>query len=196
MDAAAGLLYRDALAAAREMLSGIGDRDLARPTPCTGWDLRALVAHMLGQNRGFAAAIGSGDAAAGEYAAPPVHDAAALQRAWDESVARLIAACAAADPDRRIRLVEISTEATFPTAGAVRIQLLDTVVHTWDVAVGLGLGHRPTPELLELVAAIARAIPDGPNRTLPGAAFQPALQAPGSDPWTATLARLGRRPGG
>ena len=35
----------------------------ARPTwtvdPCAGWDLRALVAHLIGQNHGFAEAVDS-----------------------------------------------------------------------------------------------------------------------------------------
>ena len=30
--------------------------DLDRPTPCAGWDLAALLAHMTAQHRGFAAA--------------------------------------------------------------------------------------------------------------------------------------------
>lgn len=29
--------------------------DLARTTPCVGWDLRASLTHMTGQNDGFAA---------------------------------------------------------------------------------------------------------------------------------------------
>src|SRR3954470_17335768 len=107
MHPGAGRLLRDALDVVRDLLPGIGDGDLARTTPCTGWDLRTLAAHMVGQNRGFAAAIAAGDAAAGEYASPPVEDAADLLRAWDESVERLLAACANADPDRQVRLVEI-----------------------------------------------------------------------------------------
>ena len=193
MDSGAGGLYRAALYPVRDLLSGIGDGDLARPTPCTGWDLRALTAHMVGQNWGFAVAIASGDAAASEYAPRPVQDAADLPWAWDESVERLLTACANADPDRQVRLVEISAGTTFPTTMVVRIQLLDTVVHTWDLAISLGLQHHPTPQVLELVAAIARGIPDGPSRTLPGAAFEPSLPITNSDPWATTLAHLGRR---
>lgn len=192
MDSGLGGLYRDALASVGGLLTRIGDGDLARPTPCTGWDLRDLAAHMIGQNHGFAAAIASGDAAAEEYAPRPVADAAELARAWQQSADRLLAAAAAADPDRPVRLVEISAGTTFPTTAAVRIQLVDTVIHTWDVATGLGLEHRPTPELLELVVAVAGRIPDGPSRTVPGAAFAAALPASGSDPWISTLAHLGR----
>jgi hypothetical protein len=64
----------------------------------------------------------------------------------------------------------------------LRIQLFDTVVHTWDLATSLGLQHHPTPEVLELVPAIAHGIPHGPGRPLPGAAFEPSVTVISSDP--------------
>ncbi|HEY0639365.1 MAG TPA: maleylpyruvate isomerase N-terminal domain-containing protein, partial [Pseudonocardiaceae bacterium] len=40
------------------VVAGVSADDLGRPTPCAGWDLRRLLAHMTGQNHGFAAAAG------------------------------------------------------------------------------------------------------------------------------------------
>jgi uncharacterized protein (TIGR03086 family) len=187
-------LLRDALAAERAVLSGIGDADLARPTPCTGWDLRALVAHVVGQQDGFAAAIAAGDATAAAYAPRPAPDAAGLLRLWDASAERLLAACTGADGDRRVRLVEISADTAFRVTAAVRFQLLDTVVHTWDAATSLGHDSSPAPEVLAVVAEVAAAVPGGSARTAPGAAFAPAVAPTASDPWATVLARLGRQP--
>ena len=192
-DEGEGRLHRTALATVSALLPGIGDAELARPTPCAGWDLRALVAHMAGQNHGFAAALASGDAPAEEYAPRPLQRAADALPVWHESVERLLAASGAADPDRRIRLVEISRDATFAATAVVRIQLLDTVVHTWDLATALGREYRPGADVLPLVAAVARAVPDGPSRDRPGAAFAAPVPAADDDPWVAVLAHLGRR---
>ena len=56
-------LHQRALDDGRPLLDRVGAADLDRPTPCAGWDLRALVAHLIGQNHGFAEAVDS--AAAG-----------------------------------------------------------------------------------------------------------------------------------
>ena len=42
--------------------------DLSLPTPCEGWNLSALLGHMIGQNDGFAVAVRDGDADPGAFA--------------------------------------------------------------------------------------------------------------------------------
>lgn len=186
--------YADALASARAVLTRVSTDDLRRTTPCQDWDLRVLIEHMIGQNEGFAAAVARGDAPVEAYAQRPVADSAALIRGWDESVEHLLAAADASTPDQPVRLVEITPDATFPAEAAVRMHLLDTVVHTWDLATAFGEHHRPDPVLLDLVAAGAQLVPDGEARTYPGAAFAPPRQTSTTDPWTLTLTRLGRSP--
>lgn len=184
--------YGHALTAARAVLVLVRPSDLARPTPCEGWDLRMLTAHMIGQNEGFATALVTGDAEASAYAPRPAQDSDALLGAWDDSVKHLLAAVDGCDSDRRVRLVEIAPDATFAATAVVEMQLLDTVIHTWDVATALGERYRPDQPLLELVAAGSLRVPDGQVRTRPGAAFAPSLTTAMDDPWALTLARLGR----
>lgn len=183
-----------ALAAAGAVLGRVREADLSRPTPCRGWDLRALIEHMIGQNEGFTRAIAAGDADLEAYSPRRTEDAAGLVRAWEESAGRLRAAEDGADPAGTVRLVEVAPDRTFALDAVIGMQLLDTVVHTWDVAAALGEHHRPEQPLLDLVVASALLVPDGDSRTRPGAAFAPAVEASASDPWIATLARLGRRP--
>ena len=47
--------------------------DLTRPTPCEGWDVRALINHMVGVNHRFAAAV-TGEAPPDVSAVPNTFD--------------------------------------------------------------------------------------------------------------------------
>ncbi len=185
--------YDDALAAARAVLSRVETTDLCCPTPCRGWDVRTLIEHMIGQNEGFATALGEGDADVTAYAPRPLCGQDELMFAWDESVGHLLTAAGAADPGRPVRLVEIAPDATFHAAAAVGMHLLDTVIHTWDLATALGESYRPGQDLLDLVVAGSLRVPGGEARTGPDAAFACSIPALTTDPWTIALARLGRR---
>ncbi len=78
-----------------------------------------------------------------------------------------------------------------PIAVLVQAQLLDTVVHTWDVAAALGESYTPEPDVVDAVLRIAEPIPDDERREKPGAAFAHARETDGT-PWERTLALLGR----
>lgn len=177
-------LHRHALDLASEQVAAVQPTDLGRPTPCADWDLAALLAHMTGQNHGFADALRGGtDVAA--YAPVPGLEA------WPRSVADLLDAVEHPRTDA-VLLPEISTERRFPVATVLGFQTLDSAVHAWDVATALGRTWRPDPELAAAVLELARAVPAGPARTAPGAAFAPVLAVDGDDPWVTALALLGR----
>ena len=58
---------------------------------------------------------------------------------------------------------------------------------------GGGVEYALPPDVLAAALPVARAVPDGDARLLPGAAFAPALPVPpGADPLTELLALLGR----
>jgi uncharacterized protein (TIGR03086 family) len=176
-------LHHQALELATEQVQAVRTADLDRPTPCAGWDLATLLAHMTGQNHGFADALRGGTDPA----------AYAPTTGWAESVADLLDAVARPGTDE-VLLPEISTTLRFPVDVVVGFQLLDTVVHTWDVATALGRVWRPGPELADAVLAQARQVPAGEARTARGAAFGPVLTVGDDDPWAQALALLGRVP--
>lgn len=183
--------HRRALIAAGAAVTEIRSEDLSRPTPCADWDLGALLAHMIGQNGGFAVAVSAGDANESAYAAPAIRPGE-LSAAWTRSADQLLTAFDNAELERAVRLVEISPGATFPAAAVVGMHLLDTVIHTWDVATSLGKPYRPDDELVDIVAAQAERVPAGTTRAQPGAAFAPAIATNQTDPWFTALALLGR----
>jgi len=180
-----------ALSQAGEIVARVRAGDLTRSTPCAGWDLQALLTHMIGQNDGFATAVTTGDAPLSAYTrtALTVSDVASE---WHQSADRVQAAFAHAHTDDEVRLIEINPDSTVPVAAAVGMHLLDTVIHTWDVAISLGNPYRPDHEILDIVAAGAKRVPAGASRTRPGAAFAPTVTTDQTDPWLITLALLGR----
>jgi uncharacterized protein (TIGR03086 family) len=189
-----GELNRRAVEASVELVSRVTAGDLGRPTPCAGWTLGELLAHMTVQHRGFAAA------AAGRGADPdvwrPGPPAADPVAAYAEAAGVVLAAFADDGVlEREFALPEIATAMTFPGRQAIAFHLVDYVVHGWDVARCLGVGHHLDPGVLAVALKVARAVPAGPSRLEPGAAFGPEVAAPAqAGPLDQIVALLGRSP--
>jgi uncharacterized protein (TIGR03086 family) len=176
-----------------EVVTLIAPADLNRPTPCAAWDLRALLAHMTVQHLGFAAAAGG---RGGELSVWQPVDWADPVAAYTSAAAEVLAAFSAPGIlDRDFVLPEIPRAPSFPGRIAVGFHLVDYVVHGWDVARTLGRPYQPAPEVLAATLPIARAVPDGPSRLTPGAAFAPGRPAQADPaPLDEILRRLGRDP--
>jgi uncharacterized protein (TIGR03086 family) len=166
--------------------------DLERPTPCTGWTLRDLLAHMTAQHYGFAAAsAGDGDLEHWRMR-PPGDDPVGAYLA----AARHVLASFAADGvlDRMFVLPEFQRGHTFPAPQAIGFHFIDYVVHSWDVAKTLDLPVGFDPALLDVALGIVRDVPDDDMRLAPGAVFGPAVPSPGTSGLDQIVALLGRSP--
>lgn len=181
-------MHRHALGTASSFVERVGAADLMRPTPCAAWDLRLLLEHMLGQHLGFIEVLRAGAAPAEAYRPVPF-----TLEAWHASVDDLIAAFGAADLGATVVEVELHPTHPLPVAVLLAAQLLDTVVHTWDVAVALGATYAPPADVADAVLAIAAPIPDDAGRDRPGAAFAHAVPS-GDGTWERALGLLGRDP--
>lgn len=156
--------------------------DLGRPTPCAGWDLRALLDHMTAQHHEFAAAVAGDD-----QGQDPAGYAASAARVVDVFAA-------GGSLDRPVTVPSLGGR-PFPLRLVVAFHLVDFVVHGWDLARTLGEPWELPPPVLQAALAIARAVPDDDRRTRPGAAFAPAVPTtPGADTMDEILTRLGRSP--
>ena len=187
-------LHREAVldSAAVVALASIADLQLA--TPCAGWRLDDLLRHMAIQHHGFAAEAGGHATVLADWQMPAaMPDPLAY---YAESVDVVLAAFADdAMLDRRISLPEVSSDFDFSASQALKMHLIDYVVHAWDVARTLGRRYEPTPELGEAALQIALHIPNGAERLRPGAAFAQGVEAADN---SATINRivalLGRSP--
>jgi uncharacterized protein (TIGR03086 family) len=125
---------------------------LDRPTPCDGWDVRALLDHVVGGNLLYAAA------AAGEQpdwsTRSDDHLGADHRSAYRRS-AQL--ATKAFDAAARDGIPLALPFGVYPAARAIPIHFVDVLVHGWDLAAAAGLERRLDDDLaraaLEIVAS-------------------------------------------
>ncbi|MEV4416102.1 TIGR03086 family metal-binding protein [Catellatospora sp. NPDC049609] len=180
-------LDRRALAAAAAAVNRVKRADLARPTPCGDWNLGQLLGHMIGHNRGFAAA------AAGRPTDPAVWDdltpPADPRRVFAESVTQVTKAFR----DRTLldRRIEVYGYGTYTAPTVLGMHFVDFLVHAWDVAKSIGADATLDPELSGSAMKIALRWPtDRPSKAF-GVMVEPAADAPPGD---VLVAYLGRRP--
>jgi uncharacterized protein (TIGR03086 family) len=177
--------------AVQATLAALGSWDGAPlGTPCDGWSLADLVAHMTAQQHGFARAVAGVETVIADWA-PTDSSAAGYETACD----RVLGVFAELDdPGAPVLLPEIREEPV-PTQIAVSFHLVDNVVHAWDVAASLGVEPALDPDVLDVALMIARVVPDGAERERTGAAFAPARPVPASGPvLDEILLLLGREP--
>ncbi|MER6072216.1 TIGR03086 family metal-binding protein [Streptomyces sp. NPDC001817] len=166
--------------------------DWRRDTPCAGWTLRQLVAHMTAQHIGFAAAA-RGAGREPEYWREPA-DMSDPGRVHRSAAASVLSAFAEPGvPGREFALPELGGDV--PGDRAISFHFVDHVVHAWDVAATLGTEVDFPEHVLVAARAVARRVPADPARRGPGFPFAPALEVPeGSGPLEEALRLLGRSP--
>jgi uncharacterized protein (TIGR03086 family) len=168
------------------LVAHFGEGDLAVPSPCSGWDVRALLNHLLGAtwmftlvNRGQAAGEDAGDV----IGADPL---LAVNTAAKENVASW-SRPGGFEGERRYSF------GTFPAQGAAMINLGEVVVHNWDLARSTGQELTIDSGLVAMVDGFCRLIPLNEFRA--HGAFGPEVEATESaSPTDRLMALLGRRP--
>lgn len=159
-------LSRAALVAASGPVSAVSTSDMSRPTPCGSWDLASLVGHMVAHNRGWVRA------AAGEPADGSVWDSLSEPpSAFPASCAAVSEAFAACTLDR----LDVYAYGQLSLSTALRMHIVDYVIHGWDVATSLGAPFEVSPDLAAAAYEIMLAFPDGPR---PNKAFGVKVPVP------------------
>ncbi len=181
-------LHRDALDATGRIVAGVRPDQWGRPTPCEGWDVRALLSHIVAGNLWVPELVAGrtieevGDRLDGDVLGsdPTV--------AYDASAAAAAAAFAAPGA------LEAPCAVSYgPVPGAVYAEhrFIDVAVHGWDLAVATGQDPTLEPGLVD--ACLAFVEPQLEMIAASGA-FGQAVEPPaGADAQTRLLAHLGRR---
>jgi uncharacterized protein (TIGR03086 family) len=149
---------------------------LTLPTPCSEWDVRALVNHIIGGASWYADAVLDGVTqpidepdddyvGAGDYCA-----------AYTDEIRRALDAYRAPGAlETTIAYVGRS----LPGATVMRLCALDTFVHGWDLARALGRSTDLDPELADLLRGrMAHRVPEAFRGTGPDALYRPAADVP------------------
>jgi len=169
-----------------QVISGIRPEQMADPTPCSEWDVRALLTHVVGVATNLGAAA-KGQAPAGSPNDLPLSD--------DPAAQYRAAADAALDGFRAPGALEKTMDAgpgPLPGSAYAGILLLDTATHSWDLAQATGQESALDPACARLALDAARQIV---NPDLRPGRFGPEVPV-GDDagPTEQLVAFLGRQP--
>jgi len=144
---------RATLTWASALVDQVPDEQLTSSTPCTDWDVAALLNHMIGGNLMYAMAA--------EGAAPDWdvvrenHVASGAANAYARSADRAAAAWDAVDLSSKLTLPYGVMPATF----SIGTHQMDHLLHGWDLAVALGLDRRAPSHLVAFARATVEALP-------------------------------------
>jgi uncharacterized protein (TIGR03086 family) len=190
--------HRIAVQASVDLVSAVTVEDLGRPTPCAGWDLADLLAHMTVQHHGFAAAARGAGADLAAWDVATVKDAVSRDPAgsYAKAAADVLEAFAADGVlDASFALPEFGPDVTFPGATAIGFHFVDYVVHGWDVARTIGAPLDLPEDVVAAVLPLVLAVPDGDFRAAEGSPFRRAIEADDSaTDLDRILLHLGRSP--
>jgi uncharacterized protein (TIGR03086 family) len=158
-------LFERATAHAAVVLSGVRPEQLALATPCSEWDVQALVDHLAGGHEYLLDALG-------EPLGSAPHDAGSYADLRDRCLAAL--ARPGAGEVRCVSPLGFEWSVAEATAGT----FMDQLVHTWDLA-----------------TCVAMFLPEMPERGRAAGLIGPAVAVPAdASPQDRLLGAMGRRP--
>jgi uncharacterized protein (TIGR03086 family) len=179
-------LYRRALERFGQHVHQVRDDQWHGPTPCTEWDVRVLVNHLVSENLWMPPLlIGKKIADVGDrFDGDMLGDDP--KSAWDQSAKESAAAVRSAPLDVTVHL----SYGDVPARHYVNEVMTDLAIHGWDLARAIGADEAIDPEIVDLLHAELKPKEDGLKAT---GLFGPKVVAPpGSDKQTQLLALFGR----
>ncbi|MGR6972861.1 TIGR03086 family metal-binding protein [Streptomyces cynarae] len=183
-------LYARAAAQAAALIETVRPGQLAGPTPCTEFDVRTLLSHIVGGTLRIAQVGAGGDGMAVHPFVDGVPDDG-WAAAYDE--ARSAVRRGWADDGRLEAAVRVPWGEA-PGRNALSGYVMECVAHTWDLWQALGRPGDLDPELAEFALAVGRLVLPEAERgdDLPFASAVPVPE--GADAYARLAAWLGRRP--
>jgi uncharacterized protein (TIGR03086 family) len=179
----------EAADAAARVVSGVSPEQFDGPTPCTDWDVRALMNHLILWTSYSLEQRAHGESVPEELMTTDFAAAPDFAAAYRAQLDRALAAWA--DPaawDRKLDVMGTPMAA----ADVAAMNLMDMVLHAWDLAVATGQAYT-LPEATAEVAARAVAANAELFRQYQG--FAAPVAAPGdASALDQALAASGRDP--
>jgi uncharacterized protein (TIGR03086 family) len=132
------------------VLVNVTSDQLSSPTPCTEWNVKALIDHVIAGNQRVV------ERAGGQPVSLP-EDPGAAQRASAEAAQETFA-----DPQALTRTYKLPI-GEVPGAVFLQLRTSDLLVHAWDLAVATGQPTDLDPELAEYVLTFSNQMMDHPG---------------------------------
>ncbi len=179
-------LLAAAIGYALSVCAGVTPDELPLPTPCAGWDTRALLAHLCDSTAALEAAIRTGDLALDPKAASdPGQGADALVEALRDGAAALLCACYL--PSGRFVMAD---GVPIPAGIVACTGAVEIAVHGWDVSAARGLACPIPAALAERLLSLCPLLLFRRR----GLFADPVAVPPGAGPCDRLVGYLGRDP--
>ncbi|MFE9332058.1 TIGR03086 family metal-binding protein [Streptomyces sp. NPDC006925] len=184
-------LYARATAQLATLVAAVRPEQLDAPTPCTEYDVRSLLGHLVGATRRISAVPGGGD---GKGADVPEWTADVPAGQWPELFedgrTRMLEAWA---DDALMETVVTVPWGRVPGRLALSGSVMETAAHTWDLARAIGWSGTLDEEVGRFALGVAQqAVPAAGREQLPFGDVREALK--GADGYGQLAAWLGRDP--
>ena len=118
-------IYETATSQARNIIQGVKPEQMKQSTPCSEWDVEALLNHLVGAQTGIAGTVSGSQVAAGSTSLESL--AAAVS-------AMVAAAKAPGGLEKKVQ----GRQGEVPASQMLNIGTMDAAVHTWDLAKATG----------------------------------------------------------
>jgi uncharacterized protein (TIGR03086 family) len=184
-------LLERSIASTQAVVANVSADQLERSTPCSSWDVRALINHIVGSCDWFAATVETGVAPEGDFQTDVT--GGDINAAFAEGSARARSAFGA--PGAMAKILKLPF-GEMPGSAFVMMAANDQFQHGWDLAKATGQGSDLDPDLAaKLLKFVQTAIPDTFRGADGQAPFGPVVAVPESAPVQDRLAGfLGRTP--
>ena len=182
-------LYRDSVQAFAARVATVGPEQWSRPTPCADWDVRALVNHVVSEQR-WSVPLFAGSTIA-EVGDKFDGDVLGGDPVLSSTEAAEDASAAVSESGAMDRTVHLSFGDT-PAVEYVHQLLADHLIHGWDLAAAIGADTTIDPDGL---AECATWFDEREDLYRSGGAIGPRVElAPDASDTDRLVARFGRDP--
>jgi uncharacterized protein (TIGR03086 family) len=180
-------LLDESIASTGKIVAGVRPDQLDDSTPCSEWDVRAVLNHVIGVATVFSH-VGEGKPIDRPDPKTDYFDGEAYAAAYDSATAAMLAAW------RKPGMLDATITLPFgdvPGSVGASINFIDVLVHGWDLARATGQDARLDPDLAQPALELSRGIMNDQLRQ--SGAFGPevpvAADAPAGDRLVAFLGR-------
>jgi uncharacterized protein (TIGR03086 family) len=159
--------HRRAGGMAADVIARVRPDQLGNVTPCTEWDVRALISHLAGGSRGFAAVVAGEPGLQGDEDEPSADALASFLDAFS-------VLCTAFDREGFLEQVFPTPLGEGPGELLVAMRITELTIHAWDIAAATGQPRDLDPELVGFTDGFLRSRPIPRDVNGPFAPEQPA----------------------
>ena len=155
-------IYEAVKRLARERIAAVKDSEMGGSTPCSDWDVAALIEHMVKAQTGLAGTVSGADVAA---------EGTPLERLDIVAAALLKAANEPGGLDRQVK----RGDGEVPASQMFNIAIMDLGIHSWDLANATSQDMAFSPEVVEFLYPLV----EGLTGRGPSPAFAAPIELPG-----------------